>query len=131
MYFDPGQYVGRSRSSIGARTRLGFVGARVGEVRDGYVTGWQGGNQITNWFHPKAGPHPIVLQETDTYDSDQVITEIPGTFGGSPNSTSPAGSTPAPALHSPILPSTPPPHTISVHSQTSPPVIWKDSPNHG
>src|SRR5882672_4169293 len=38
MYFDPGQYIGRSRSSIGARTRSGFVGVRVREVRDGYVT---------------------------------------------------------------------------------------------
>jgi len=74
--------------------------------------GQQGGNQITNWFHPKGGPHPIVLQETDTYDSDHVITEIPGTFGGSPNSTSPAGSTPTPALHSPILPSTPPTQSL-------------------
>ena len=51
--------------------------------------GWKGGNQITNWFHPKAGPHPIGLKETDTYDSDPVITEIPGSFGGSHTSTSP------------------------------------------
>src|SRR5882672_8631704 len=38
MYFDPGRDVRRSWSSIGACTRSGFIGVRVGEVRDGYVT---------------------------------------------------------------------------------------------
>jgi len=71
--------------------------------------GQQGGNLITNWFQPKARPHTIDVQE-DTDSSDSNITKAPAEFGGSPTSTSPAGSTP---LHSPNQPSTVPPQSLS------------------
>src|SRR5882672_613610 len=38
MYFNPGQYVGGSRSSIGVHMRLGWVRVHVREVQDRYVT---------------------------------------------------------------------------------------------
>jgi len=63
--------------------------------------GWQGGNLITNWFQPKAGPHTNDLQENNvTYSQDPKTTDITARF--------PANSTP---LHSPN--STVPPQSLS------------------
>jgi len=91
----------------------------IQQKKEALEEGWQGGNQITNWFWPKAGPHTIDVQDVRiTHSQDQVITELPA--------RSHAGSTTAlsqSTLH--CLP------TSSVNSRSHPPVIQMYSPHTG